>query len=113
MLLSMIDGSKSTSSSGWCIQMLRRVITDLCQYTDGRTIGVDQMDAFYIQLELIYRELIVLSSSGEGVSAAIEFVRTAISVVESAKNDVDHCKTCYQAVTVQEGSCGRPSFHIW
>ena len=42
--------------------MLRRVITDLCQHTDGRAIGIDQLE--------------------EGISVAIECVRTAISEME-------------------------------
>ncbi len=40
-----MDVSVSLSSSGWCLSTLRRVMSDLDLYADGRAIGADQLEA--------------------------------------------------------------------
>ena len=42
----------------WCIGTLQRIVSDLAIYDDGRMIEVDVADAYQLQLELVYRELV-------------------------------------------------------
>ena len=42
----------------WCIGTLQRIVSDLAICDDGRMIEVDVADAYQVQLELVYRELV-------------------------------------------------------
>ena len=42
----------------WYIGTLQRIISDLAIYDDGKMIEVDVADAYQVQLELVYRELV-------------------------------------------------------
>ena len=48
----------------WCVLSLQAVISDLTLYEDGRRVTVDQLDAYQVQLEGIYRELTALQLLG-------------------------------------------------
>ena len=41
---------------------LRRIAGDLVPFLDGRRIGIDMLDLFEVQTELIYRELVGLET---------------------------------------------------
>ena len=49
----------------WCILTLQRIVSDLANYDDGRGIGLDLMDAYEVQLELVYHELICVEVLGD------------------------------------------------
>jgi hypothetical protein len=44
----------------WSINALKRVIADLSTYQDERGIPCEDLDAFVMTLELVYRELLAL-----------------------------------------------------
>ena len=44
----------------WCIGTLQRIVSDLAIYDDLRMIEVDVADAYQVQPELVYRELVTL-----------------------------------------------------
>ena len=56
-----------TSSFGWCLRTLQRVLNDIDVYADGRAIEADQLETCKVQLELVYRELIGAELLGEDV----------------------------------------------
>ena len=54
----------SRMDTQWCIITLTRIVSDLANYDGGRCIGVDLLDAYHVQLELVYRELIGMEVLG-------------------------------------------------
>ena len=48
----------------WCIGTLQRIVSDLAIYDDGRMIEVDVADAYQVQLELVYREVVYVEILG-------------------------------------------------
>jgi len=45
--------------SSLAISTISRVVSDLDTFRDGRIISLDTLDAWYISLELVFRELVV------------------------------------------------------
>ena len=100
-------------ANGWCIRTLQRIVGDFATYVDGREIGLDLLDAYHVQLELVYRELVAAELLGEQVAIPLDSVREALALVRDAL-DSDNCdrQTGYQASTLHNGSSGRPRFNI-
>ena len=92
---------------------LQAVISDLTLYEDGRRVTVDQLDAYQVQLEGIYRELTALQLLGElnGAAAiAIELVGEALTVVLRLLSE--ESRTAHSGCQVTLSSRGRPRFMI-
>ena len=58
----------------WYIITLTRIVSDLANYDGGRCMGVDLLDAYHVQLELVYHELIGMEVLG-GLSNAVSVDR--------------------------------------
>ena len=102
-------------ASHWCISTLQRIASDLSLYEGGRRIGVDILDAYQVQLEQVYRELIcieVLGGLSDQATVGIDSVREALRQMRNMLESAEHHHMGYQA----PGTCierrGRPSFHI-
>lgn len=72
--------------SSWAIATLRRIISDLDWFQDGRHCTLDALDAFVVSLELVYRDLIAQQVlNGSEVDPNLEegsrFVRLTIEVL--------------------------------
>ena len=88
-----------TSQPMWCRNTLVRIVSDLANYADGRRIPLDLLDAFEVQLELVYRELaameLVGSLTGQAVNC-LQFVREALAMVQNVLGSED-VSSGYQA----------------
>ena len=100
----------------WCVNTLRRIAGDLVPFLDGRRIGIDMLDVFEVQTELIYRELVGLEILGEldesGI-VALGCVMKALALLRDAAEKIDVTDSSgYQASAVYDGNVGRPKFNI-
>ena len=100
----------------WCVNTLRRIAGDLVPFLDGRRIGIDMLDVFEVQTELIYRELVGLEILGEldesGI-VALGCVMKALALLRDAAEKIDVTeRSGYQASAVYDGNVGRPKFNI-
>ena len=97
----------------WCLQTLRRVVSDLSQFEDwtGRRRESAFLDSCQVQLDLVYRELVAAELLGQLDLAAVDLVRLALVTVER-ELDGDNQQSGYQAPIVRDGSVGRPQFDI-
>ena len=97
-------------SIGVCV-VLQRVCSDLA---NGRNVDLRQLDAHCVQLYLVYRELVAAELLGEQVALALDCVRQALQIIETALENEDGCNnhSVYQAQALSAGSIGRPSFDI-
>jgi len=76
--------------SSWPIRTMRRVVTDLTTFQDGRRIPLDVVDGFVICLELVYRELIALEHLGgfdANVDQACEVVRRSLRCLRMLQDE--------------------------
>ena len=81
---------------------------------DGRQIELDLLDAYHLQLELVYQELVAAELLDEPVSIPLECVWGALALVRDAlESDSPYPGLSgYCAPTVHEGTSGRPRFDI-
>ena len=94
----------------WCVNTLRRIAGDLVPFLDGRRIGIDMLDVFEVQTELIYRELVGLEILGEldesGI-VALGCVMKALALLRDAAEKIDVTeRSGYQASAVYDGNVG-------
>ena len=101
----------------FCVQILRRVASDLAIFIDGRDIPEDTLDSFIVSLEFIYRELVVLEATNTHLTnsqhEATAIVRSCLSTFKSIYelrrlSESFH----YQVQPVHTGLVGRPSFTV-
>ena len=59
-------------------------MSDLATYVDGRQIGLDLLDTYHLQLELVYQELVAAELLDEPVSIPLECVWGALALVRDA-----------------------------
>lgn len=101
---------------GWCVRTLRRILGDLAVYNDGRQIEVDAADAYQVQLERVYRELICIEAMGRlnyQALAGIEHVRSALVIVRDVQESQERqMETGYHAPIIERERSGRPRFYI-
>ena len=106
-------------SSSWCVSTLRRVASDMAPHLDGRVIGSDILDAYYLQVELIYRELVALETLGEldelGI-CALEQVGGALAAMKSLLEETEgiehnryhapvlHCRLYYLTIEIHRSN---------
>ena len=99
--------------SSWAINTLRRVAGDLRSFEDGR-LPHDAADAFVLNLELVYREIIAQEqldgrplSGGVGtiVARALDYLKT----MQDEHVEVEETRTPPMAYS---DSVGRPRFDI-
>ncbi len=104
----------ATQPTGWCVRTLQRIRSDLGTFVDGRRIGLDLLDAYHMQLELVYRELVAAELLGEQVQIPLDSVREALALLRTTldNEDGDLRRTGYQAPVLHEGVSGRPRFNI-
>ena len=98
----------------WCITTLTRIVSDLENYDSGRCIGGDLLDAYHVQLELVYRELIGMEVLG-GLpnSLSVDRVREALRIVRSMLLESDEVMEMgYHAPVIYDGNEGRPRVNI-
>ena len=100
----------------WCIATLTRIISGLMNYDSGRPIGVDLLDAYHVQLELVYRELVamdVLGGLSSAVSASVDRVRKALRIVRDMLQDGSELMDMgYHTPIIHDGNEGRPRLNI-
>ncbi len=96
----------------WCTRTLRRIYNHLAVFTDGRDVDLVQMDAHYVQLQLVYREIAAAELLGEPVTPALESVRQAIQFFEIALENHDGTSFGYEAQPLYDEAVGRPRYDI-
>ena len=93
---------------------LRRVVTDLSAFRDGRRIPFDVADAFIICLQLVYRELIALehfSGFDGNVDQACEVVRQSLRFLRMLQDEPPIHEN-HTPPLRRTGCIGRPRFEI-
>ena len=104
----------SRMDTQWCIITVTRIVSDLANYDGGRCVGVDLLDAYHVQLELVYCELIGMEVLG-GLSNAVSVdrVREALRIVKCMLQDGSEVMEMgYHAPAIHDGSEGRPRLNI-
>ena len=99
----------------WFISTLRRIERDLSFYEDGRRIGVDVLDAYQVQLEQVYRELVcveVLGGLRDQAAMGVDLVREALRQVRNMLEGAERLQMGYHAPATHTERRERPSFHI-
>ena len=97
-------------ASLWCSRTLRRIISDLSSCHDIRLLSGCQA-----QLELVFREVVateVLFDNDVNITAAFNFVREALSIVQNEIEQLEGRPQRYQVPTVTDVTLGRPRFSI-
>ena len=74
--------NKKLAMSTWALVTVRRVVSDLSMYEDGRVVPPDILDAFIMSLELVYREMI--AQDCVAVEGLNEAERESCSLIRSA-----------------------------
>lgn len=99
------------------ISILRRVVSDLSVFSDGRNIPDDTVESLIVSLEFVFRELIVLETiqqlNAEQLIAT-GIIRSSLSTLRSLRdlrNMYGH-DTSSQVQSVSRGLVGRPYFQI-
>ena len=93
------------------------IVTDLAPFDGERRIGVDELDLFEVQLELVYRELIcgeALGNLTNQASESVDFVRASLELVCSMlqESTFEPPGQGYSAPIIYSGQRGRPTFLI-
>lgn len=96
---------------------MRRVVSDLSVFVDGRDIPDDTLDSFILALEFVYRELVVLEAtyhlSAEQLQAT-NIIRNSLSTLRSLSDlrslPVNDWRSQVNPVSI--GTVGRPRFQI-
>ena len=101
----------------WCIRTFQRIICDLGAYEDGsRRIQVDVLDAYQVQLELVYRKLIcaeVLGNLTYQAAMGIGNIHNALSLVRHLlESSEQQMETRYHAPITKEERGGKPRLYI-
>ena len=99
------------------VSVLQRVVSDLSAFVDGRDIPENTLDSFIVSLEFVYRELIVLETTGELSPAqrdASGIVRQCLATFRCLRqvSAVQENSRHSQVHPVYTGLVGRPSFEI-
>ena len=106
--------------STWALATVRRVVSDLSMYEDGRAVPSDVLDAFIMSLELVYREMIAqdcMEGLNEAGSEACRLIGSALCILQgiveseeiSLRSGCDNQPLVY---TGRPGRPGRPQFDI-
>ena len=99
------------------VSVLRRVISDLSVFVDGRDIPDDTLDSFIVSLEFVYRELVVLEAmyqlNAEQLQAT-DIIRNSLSTLRSLSDlrSMPENDWHSQVHPVSTGLVGRPCFQI-
>ena len=111
-----IHRTRKMADWGWCISTLRRNVGDLEICDGGRHMEIDVVDAYEVQLERVFRELVgvqVLGNLSDQVTMGIDHVRNALSIVRNLlESNERQMEIGYHAPITAEGRLGRPRFHI-
>ena len=102
-------------SCSWAVSALRRVISDISAYQDGRRIPHDILDACVMTLELVYRELLVVECMYDFTDAdaeGCELVRRALEQLKRLQDEVELSITMEAPPLVRTGSRGRPRYDV-
>ena len=99
------------------ISTLRRVVSDLSVFSDGREIPDDTLECFIVSMEFVYRELLVLEAIyqlNEEQQIATSIIRNALSTLRCLSYVRSGCgyDTSIPVQPVSRGSVGRPYFQI-
>ena len=99
------------------ISVLRRVMSDLSVFVDGRDIPDDTLDSFIVSLEIVYRELVVLEATAQlnaGQLQATDTIRSSLSTLRcfSHLRSMPTNDWHTQVHPVSTGLFGRPCFQI-
>ena len=72
----------------WCAAALLRVVHELSDHSDGRHIGADILEVYYIQIKSVYRELIAIEMF-EGVvnEQCLDRVRELLGLIRGMLQD--------------------------
>ncbi len=83
-------------------------------FVDGRLIGLDLLDAYHMQLELVHHELVAAELLGEQVQIPLDSVREALALQRTTLDNEDGelQQTGYHAPVLHEGVSGGPRFNI-
>ena len=99
------------------VSVLRRVVSDLSVFVDGRDIPDDTLDSFIVSLEFVYREMVVLEATSQlnaGQLQATDIIRKSLSTLRSLSDlrsmPANDWRT--QVRPVSTGLVGRPCFQI-
>lgn len=108
---------RMTSSASWAVTLLKRVISDLEVFQDGRAIPEGTLDAFIVSLELAYRELVVLDTTTRmslSQRESCDIVRASLASFRMMQESNNHYQFLeqYCFLPVSSGLVGRPSFDI-
>lgn len=106
-----VDSSKMECGT-WVNQTLRSIVTDSSSLDDNKP-SLDQLDAYYWRVELVYRELLVKEASGQLQEGSMEVLR----LIEEAYRLIGKEMESYQSMpsvasVILDGSVGRPRFAI-
>ena len=99
----------------WCIIFLHVIVDDLVLYQDGRGLGLELLDTFRVQLELVLRELALelLSQLSIWQEAAFALVRESLAILQNLlEEDERRYQNRYQALLVRDRGPRRPRFDI-
>ena len=99
--------------SSWAISTLRRVAADLGSFEDGR-LPHDALDAFVVNLELVYREMLVQEQlDGHPLhSRACTIVRRARMYLATFQDEQTHDCQHRRSLVTYTSRVGRPRFEI-
>ena len=99
----------------WCLSTLQRIDSDLSLYEGGRRIGLDVLDAYQVQLEQVYRELMcieLMNGLNDQVLVGVDLVREALRVLQNMVESREHLEMGYCAPVTHTPERGRPPFLI-
>ena len=89
-----------SSSDSWAVALLKRAISDLEVFEDGRNIPEGTLDSFVVSLELAYRELVVLDTTSQLTSSQ----REPCDIIQASLVTLIHCLELCQASNVLEST---------
>ena len=94
--------------------MIYRVLRSLQCYEDGRTMDQGVLDSSLLQLELVFREILLKGNLDGGLSeresVACDLVRTALKVLRSLEVQLEN--TIAMSAPLCDTLVGRPRFSI-
>ena len=73
----------------WCIGTQNTIVSDVDNHR-GRSMGIDIMDAYHVQLEVVYCELVALKVLGRITNPmGMDRVREALGILQSLVEDYE------------------------
>ena len=106
--------SESSFDHTWCVSVLRRIVSDLAVYSDGRTMFRNALDSYILCIEGVYREFVIadtlygLNNHEQAVVSLLKYAHETLMYMYDHPISEDELHSC----PVVLGTNGRPRFDI-